>query len=60
MRTIGPEGNDSNRRLREKANKIIGLSPEECLAKAEAMFEEMALRWDLAELVKVPRGNAHP
>ena len=33
--------------------KIIGLTPEECLAKAETMFREMDLQWDLAELEKV-------
>ncbi len=46
-------GDDSNRRLRERAQKLIGLTPEECLAKAEAMFREMDLQWDLAELEKV-------
>jgi hypothetical protein len=35
------------------AEKRLGLSPEECLAKAEAMFREMDLQWDLAELEKV-------
>jgi hypothetical protein len=33
--------------------RIIGLTPEECLAKAETMFREMDLQWDLAELEKV-------
>ncbi len=33
--------------------KRLGLSPEEYLAKAEAMFREMDLQWDLAELEKV-------
>ncbi len=35
------------------AEKRLGLSPEECLEKAEAMFREMDLQWDLAELAKV-------
>ena len=35
------------------AKRIIGLTPEECLAKAESMFREMDLQWDLAELEKV-------
>ncbi len=33
--------------------KRLGLSPEECLEKAETMFREMDLQWDLAELAKV-------
>ena len=47
------EGNDLNRPLRDRMNKIIGLTPEECLSKAETMFREMDLQWDLAELEKV-------
>lgn len=35
------------------AKKIIGLTPEECLEKARAMFEEMDLTWDLEELGKI-------
>ncbi|MBN2079419.1 MAG: hypothetical protein JW838_10670, partial [Spirochaetes bacterium] len=35
------------------AEKRLGLSPEECLDKAETMFREMGLEWDLAELEKV-------
>jgi hypothetical protein len=33
--------------------KRLGLSPEECLARAGTMFREMDLQWDLAELEKV-------
>ncbi|TFH39030.1 MAG: hypothetical protein E4G96_09610 [Chrysiogenales bacterium] len=35
------------------ATKHIGITPEECLDRAEAMFREMGLEWDLAELEKV-------
>jgi len=35
------------------AKKIIGLTPEECLDRAETMFREMDLQWDLTELEKV-------
>jgi len=46
-------GDDSHRRLRDRVKKHIGLTPEECLNKAEAMFREMDLQWDLEQLEKV-------
>jgi hypothetical protein len=42
-------------KARALAEKIIGLTPEECLKKAEAMFREMDLQWDLEQLEKVRR-----
>jgi len=45
-------------KARSLAKKIIGLTPEECLSKAEAMFREMDLQWDLAELAKVRQTQA--
>jgi len=36
--------------LREQIKKNIGLTPEECLAKAETMFRDMDLQWDLDQL----------
>lgn len=37
-------------RIHVYAEKRLGLSPEECLDKAEAMFHEMGLEWDLEQL----------
>ena len=37
----------------EVVKRIIGLTSEECLAKAEAMFREMNLEWDLEQLEKL-------
>jgi len=36
--------------LRLRIKKFIGLTPEECLDKAEAMFRDMDLQWDLEQL----------
>ncbi len=43
---VGPVG-------ARQVKKIIGLTAEECLDKAEAMFREMDLQWDLEQLAKV-------
>lgn len=56
-RILTHEGSALNRPLRDRVNKFIGLTPEECLAKAETMFREMDLHWDLAELEKVKGGQ---
>ena len=40
-------------KARALAHKILGLTPEECLDKAETMFREMDLQWDLEQLEKV-------
>lgn len=37
-------------KLYRLAQKIIGLTREECLNKAETMFHEMNLQWDLEQL----------
>ncbi|HOO70114.1 MAG TPA: AAA family ATPase [Spirochaetota bacterium] len=39
--------------LHPKINTIIGLTPEQCLEKAEAMFRDMNLTWDLEQLRKI-------
>ncbi|MCU0847775.1 MAG: hypothetical protein MUD12_07790 [Spirochaetes bacterium] len=44
------EGSDSNIKL---TKKIIGLYAGECLDKAETMFKEMGLEWDLEQLEKI-------
>ncbi len=41
------------------AQKLLGMSAEECLAKAEAMFSEMDLQWDLEHLEKVRNDATH-
>ena len=33
--------------------KKTGMTPEECLNKAETMFKEMDLQWDLEQVEKV-------
>jgi hypothetical protein len=41
------------KRAPAQSKKIIGLTPAECLEKAETMFREMDLQWDIEELRKV-------
>ena len=50
----------AGRNLLLRVKKHIGLTPEECLDRAELMFKEMDLQWDLAELAKVRQKNNHP
>lgn len=40
-------------KARALAKKLLGLTPEECLGKAEAMFLDMSLRWDMGQLKEV-------
>jgi tetratricopeptide (TPR) repeat protein len=49
--TTGNERRTNN--IRSMANKTLGMSPEDCLNKAETMFREMDLHRDLEHVSKI-------